>query len=53
VGLPQFAEQLAVRVTLFPLQIVVEAGEMETVGCGFTVIDLLTIVVHPFAFVTE
>ena len=33
VGLaPQFAVQLAVKVTLLPLQIVVEAGEMDTVG---------------------
>ena len=44
---------LAVKVVLLPLQIEVEVAEIVTVGSGFTVIALLTVVVHPFAFVTE
>ena len=45
---------LAVNVTLPPLQKAEGLeGEMVTVGSGFTVIDLVTVVVQPFPFVTE
>ena len=51
-GLPQFAEQLAARVTLFPLQIVVEAGEMETAGGGLFVSTTSSVEVQaPFVIV--
>jgi hypothetical protein len=45
---PQFAVQIAVIVTLVPLQIVVEVGEMEIVGSALIVTDVVAgIAAHP------
>lgn len=41
------AAPLAVSVVLPPLQMVVLAGEIETVGVGFTVTEKVVCAVHP------
>ena len=44
---PQLAEQLAVKVTLLPLQNAAEDGEMLIVGCPLTVIVVVAELVQP------
>jgi len=43
---------LAVSVTLFPLQILADAGTTVAVAAGFTVTTQVVVPVHPDAFVT-
>ena len=51
-GLQLYVEApLAVSDVLLPLQIVVEVGEMVTVGLAFTVTVTVAVFVHPFASV--
>ena len=42
------AEQLAVNVTLLPLQNAAEEGETDTTGAGFTVTVTDAVLVQPF-----
>ena len=49
---PQLAEQLAVKVTLLPLQNAAEDGEMLIVGCPLTVIVVVAELVQPLPSVT-